>query len=127
MAIYDMFIRKATPPASTSPPPGGGAPACKNCGEAYPEELIPAESRTRIGELEGQVKILTDKASAAGKYPYSVHGRPHHTSRSPGLPLPLLWAFALNICSSSRTPTVSCVFIALCDAHNLFPKNRSLL
>ncbi|KAF2104775.1 hypothetical protein NA57DRAFT_51579 [Rhizodiscina lignyota] len=51
--------------SSGSPPPLSSA--CSNCGAPYSlaPERLPKDAQRRIAELEAQVKILTDKATAA--------------------------------------------------------------
>lgn len=88
MAIYDMFVRKPTPPTGTATAAATTAATttttttlatekgkklepptkCDICGEPYPQSVVGGDAQKRIGDLESQVKILTEKASAAGKF-----------------------------------------------------------
>ena len=54
---------------STAPIRNSSAPTCHNCGASlsHPQHAITQDAQQRISELETQVKILTGKATAAGK------------------------------------------------------------
>lgn len=55
--------------STTTPFPQAFAHTCSHCGAelSHAHSDLAAEAQRRISELEAQVKILTDKATAAGK------------------------------------------------------------
>ncbi|MCJ1298065.1 hypothetical protein MMC08_000854 [Hypocenomyce scalaris] len=61
---------------STAPIRSSFAPTCHNCGAnlSPSQHSIAQDAQRRISELEAQVKILTGKATAAGRFFLCLHG-----------------------------------------------------